>query len=287
MGDAQKRADFAASISRMSAYFEGDGFQEADVTELETRLERLSDLFKKFDKEHSEIVSQTLAADETAVGLNRTVMAAIEDLYLMMKAKLVRKIKSLTNPPPPATTPTPPVSPNANRRESRNDNENVSNVNNAAQSDISAAASAAVTDQSGLGAASLTAQQHAGVQQAFPFIGPLTGLEFASQTIPQFGGDTNEWLTFRDSFKQLVHTNDRFYPLAKFNALANHLYGDAAKLLDGLPRTDEYYQIAWEIVLKEYDDPQKITDQLLDTLAKLKSIPAENNLPSLRYVLDL
>ena len=102
--------------------------------------------------------------------------------------------------------------------------------------------------------------------------------------IPQ--RDESEWLTFPDSFKQLVHTNDRFFPLAKFDTLASHLTGETAKWLEGIPRTDEIDQFAWDIVMKEYINPQKTTDKLLLTLANLKPVSSENSLPSLRYVVD-
>lgn len=115
MGDAQKRA---GNISRMSAYFESDNFQNADLVDLETRLERLVDLFKVFSEEHDKCVNQTVDTDQEAIDLNRKLMADTEDMYLEMKAKLVRKIRSITNPPlpmQPQAEQTPPASPNVNR----------------------------------------------------------------------------------------------------------------------------------------------------------------------------
>ncbi|XP_055308307.1 uncharacterized protein LOC129572386 [Sitodiplosis mosellana] len=251
MGDAKTRADTLASISRMSAYFESNEFQTADLVALETRLGRLENLFKKFCDERDKCVAQTVDSDQAAVDANRDVISNAEDLYLELKAKFVRKINSLTNPSPtiPAgVQPTPPGSPQVNR---------------------SAPNSSAVGLHSTVSASPT----------------PPTG-HSAAQTIPKFSGVDGDWLTFRDSFRQLVHNNDRFYPLAKFNALASHLTGEALTHLEGLPRTDEYYPIAWDIILKEYDDPQKISDSLLSTLAKLKPVPSDSSLPSLRYVLS-
>lgn len=280
MGDAQKRADHKASIDRMSAYITGNDFQTASIEDIEVRLKRLEHHMESFDAEHSEIVKITLHDDAPAIEMNRDLKGETEDAYFLIKANLARKLNALKNPPLVPTTPTPQNSPQ---------NSPTLNDNQDRQPEIQNNTGASSTQ----GNQAFQPPQNIQVTVDNPTAAMLpyfvqsrtnTGLDLAPHAVPKFNGDFAQWLTFHDSFLKLVHEDKYLYPIAKFNALAQALMGDAANIIAGLPRSDENYDIAWSLVCQEYNKPRLIHDALMKTITNLNPMSTENVL-SLKFII--
>lgn len=111
-----------------------------------------------------------------------------------------------------------------------------------------------------------------------------TGFQLAPEKLPEFNGDYAQWPSFWDLFTRLVHNDEIVAPLAKFNALEQHLRGDAAALIAGIPRRDENYNLAWDIIKNTYENPKLIVNTLLDTLHDVRPMSDENP-ATLRYIL--
>ncbi|EZA62818.1 hypothetical protein X777_01848 [Ooceraea biroi] len=63
-------------------------------------------------------------------------------------------------------------------------------------------------------------------------------------TLPKFEGKYEEWLSFEDSFRALVHDNVKIQVVQKFNYLKSCLVGNAAQIIQSLTSTAENYEIA-------------------------------------------
>jgi len=62
--------------------------------------------------------------------------------------------------------------------------------------------------------------------------------------LPRFGGNDNEWVSFRDLFTSLI-INENITAVEILQYLKMSLFGDAAKLIANIPVTDENFDRAW------------------------------------------
>lgn len=93
---------------------------------------------------------------------------------------------------------------------------------------------------------------------------PAMDLKLEKITIPTFDGDLTQWISFRDQFVDLVHTNPRLTPIVKFTMLRNHLKGlAAAGAINGFKLSNADYETAWHIIMNRYNRPDKIIDEYL------------------------
>lgn len=56
---------------------------------------------------------------------------------------------------------------------------------------------------------------------------PVVQLKFDRVELSTFSGDHTEWISFRDEFLQLVHTNKKISEVVKFHQLKTHPRGIA------------------------------------------------------------
>lgn len=63
--------------------------------------------------------------------------------------------------------------------------------------------------------------------------------------IPSFDGDILRWITFRDTFKSLVHDNEDITKIEKFHYLLSAVTGSASAVVRSILLTDANYEIAW------------------------------------------
>lgn len=88
--------------------------------------------------------------------------------------------------------------------------------------------------------------------------------------LPIFDGDLTNWLSFKDQFVDLVHTNPRYTAITKFIQLRNHLKGMALEAINGFKLSAANYDAAWYVLTRRYDKPDRIIDEYLK---KLDSLP--------------
>lgn len=102
------------------------------------------------------------------------------------------------------------------------------------------------------------------------------GYQFAPQQLPKFSGDYAAWPTFYSLYLELVHNDDEISPTAKFNILLQHLVGDAAGTIAGIHPSDQSYELAWRLVVEQFDKPRLILQTLLQTLQRLRPLAEES-----------
>lgn len=103
--------------------------------------------------------------------------------------------------------------------------------------------------------------------------------------LPEFSGNYKEWLPFYDSFKSLIHENNSIKPIQKFHYLKSSLKGQALELLRSLETSSDNYELAWNLLIKRFDDKKLIAQNHLKSICDLNTIAKENHF-GLRQLLD-
>ncbi|XP_065082123.1 uncharacterized protein LOC135704593 [Ochlerotatus camptorhynchus] len=94
--------------------------------------------------------------------------------------------------------------------------------------------------------------------------------------LQMFNGDIDEWLSFRDLFTSLIHWKTELPEVEKFHYLKGCLQGEPRSIIDSLQMTKANYQIAWDTLLKRYNDSKLLKKRQVQSLFKLPSISKES-----------
>nr|CAI5866999.1 unnamed protein product [Callosobruchus analis] len=94
--------------------------------------------------------------------------------------------------------------------------------------------------------------------------------------LPKFNGAPEDWLEYRATFENLIHSNDSLNDLQKFHYLKASLGGIAAQLVKPTPFIAENYSIAWSALCDEYDNSKVLIHEHVRSLFQLSSIHREN-----------
>lgn len=82
-------------------------------------------------------------------------------------------------------------------------------------------------------------------------------------------------MQFRDSFKALVHNETSLNSAIKFRYLKECIT-DKLSPIAQLPESEEGYADAWQLVVRQYEDPRKITASHFNQILSTKKINAES-----------
>lgn len=105
--------------------------------------------------------------------------------------------------------------------------------------------------------------------------------------LPEFDGNYEKWIHFRDTFKSLVHENATFSTIDKFHYLkaAVKIEPTSQNLLNNYKFSEDNYEIAWEALCERYDDKRTLLIQHAVSLFQVKK--AIDDSPSeIRRVID-
>lgn len=94
--------------------------------------------------------------------------------------------------------------------------------------------------------------------------------------LPRFNGDPDTWVTFRDSFKSIVHNIKTISGSTKFRYLKSCIT-DKNSPINHLLETDDGYEDAWEAVLDFYDDKRRIIDCHFTGMMTAKRMASETH----------
>ncbi|XP_055622817.1 uncharacterized protein LOC129766320 [Toxorhynchites rutilus septentrionalis] len=73
-------------------------------------------------------------------------------------------------------------------------------------------------------------------------------------TLPEFDGDFNNWLTFHDTFRSMIHSSTEISFVQKFHYLRASLKGEAANLIQSITITANNYTVAWDTLVQRYSN---------------------------------
>ena len=103
--------------------------------------------------------------------------------------------------------------------------------------------------------------------------------------LPIFSGRLEDWETFRDLFRSMIHLHPALSSVQKLHYLKTSIEGEAKDALEGLPLIDANYATAWGLLLKRYEHKRRLTHFHMDRLAYASPLTMESA-AGLRSMLD-
>lgn len=103
--------------------------------------------------------------------------------------------------------------------------------------------------------------------------------------LPTFDGTISEWITFRDSFKSLIHSNEHLSPIDKFSYLTASLVKDAKTIIDSIELTAANYSVAWQLLETRFNNKKLVVKNYIDALFAIDSMKRESY-ESLMHLVD-
>jgi hypothetical protein len=94
--------------------------------------------------------------------------------------------------------------------------------------------------------------------------------------LPKHDGAFANWVTFRDSFKSLIHDNPKLANVTKFRYLKSSIT-DVNSPINHLLENEDGYADAWAAVMLFYDDKRKILDGHISNMMTTKRMTGEHH----------
>ncbi|XP_058840907.1 uncharacterized protein LOC131696380 [Topomyia yanbarensis] len=106
--------------------------------------------------------------------------------------------------------------------------------------------------------------------------GALDHVRLPQIRLQSFNGDIDDWLSFRDLFTSLIHWKADLPEVEKFHYLKGCLQGEPKNLIDPLKITKANYQVAWEMLLKRYNNSKQLKKRQVQSLLALPTLSKES-----------
>lgn len=106
--------------------------------------------------------------------------------------------------------------------------------------------------------------------------GAVDNVRLPQIKLQSFNGDIDEWLSFRDLFTSLIHWKTDLPEVEKFHYLKGCLQGEPRSLIDPLKLTKANYQVAWDLLLKRYNNSKQLKKKQVQTLLSLPTLSKES-----------
>ncbi|XP_055605543.1 uncharacterized protein LOC129753723 [Uranotaenia lowii] len=91
-----------------------------------------------------------------------------------------------------------------------------------------------------------------------------------------FSGNIDEWMSFRDLYTSLIHWKTDLPDVEKFHYLKGCLQGEPKSLIDSLQITRANYQVAWDLLVKRYNNSKLLKKKQVQALFKLPQLSRES-----------
>jgi len=114
---------------------------------------------------------------------------------------------------------------------------------------------------------------------------PSAKVRLPQLSIPMFSGHLQDWVTFKYTFLSLVGHNKLIPDIQKFHYLLSAIKGDARKVTQHIPASEQGFRVAWEILVDRYENERHIINTHIDNIMKLPSLASEN-INQLRLIVD-
>lgn len=95
------------------------------------------------------------------------------------------------------------------------------------------------------------------------------GFKLPRLEIAKFNGTYFRWLEFRDTFKSVIHDNERIAPINKFHYLLSYLEGDASRIVSNLEVSNSNYSVAWKLLCDRYDNKRQLISHHFTSLLNI------------------
>lgn len=94
--------------------------------------------------------------------------------------------------------------------------------------------------------------------------------------LPTFDSDIKSWCAFHSLFKSLIHDSNAYTNVEKFHYLLSVITGPALGLIKSLPLIEENYDIAWNILVNQYQNSRMLFTHYVDEILNFKCVQTES-----------
>ncbi len=130
-----------------------------------------------------------------------------------------------------------------------------------------------------------------GIKMSFPVQPPPSTTSTVTPTVrlptlelPSFGGNLQEWVSFRDIFEAAVGSRTTLTKSQKLTYLKTCLVGEAAKHIRSLVLSDANYDIAWKALTDRYHNERELLFAILKRLTNQSNVSSSSI--SVRALID-
>ncbi|XP_055527359.1 uncharacterized protein LOC129719980 [Wyeomyia smithii] len=106
--------------------------------------------------------------------------------------------------------------------------------------------------------------------------GALDNVRLPQIKLQTFNGEIDDWLSFRDLFTSLIHWKTELPEVEKFHYLKGCLQGEPKNMIDPLKITKANYLVAWEMLLKRYNNCKQLKKRQIQSLFSLPTLARES-----------
>ncbi|XP_031788866.1 uncharacterized protein LOC116417890 [Nasonia vitripennis] len=118
----------------------------------------------------------------------------------------------------------------------------------------------------------VTGAQNNQVVHAPPVPGPSEFANMPKCQIPKFSGKAEEWETFKEQFSSMVKNKANLPDAIKMQYLVDSVEGPAALRVKGLPLTGASFELAWQKLMRRYDNPTRRMHTYMELLIDMKPV---------------
>uniref|UniRef100_A0A1B0D838 Uncharacterized protein n=1 Tax=Phlebotomus papatasi TaxID=29031 RepID=A0A1B0D838_PHLPP len=90
--------------------------------------------------------------------------------------------------------------------------------------------------------------------------------------VPNFSGDHTQWLHFKGMFLSIVHNNRQLSNIQKLQYLKSYVSGNALKLIENVPLSDQNYESAWGLLQSQFDDAFTVVHHEIEKFCRIPAI---------------
>ena len=108
---------------------------------------------------------------------------------------------------------------------------------------------------------------------------------YREPTLKPFHGDIYDWPSWWELYEANVHSLN-IPTRIKFAELERYIQGEAAKVIEGVSRTEAHYATAIQLLQEAYGDNKHRVEKLIDDLIDLPVVRDQSNVKALRGLLD-
>lgn len=116
--------------------------------------------------------------------------------------------------------------------------------------------------------------------------GGIEGLKIGQITLPSFGGNLEDWESFKSLYETLIHNSSKYTKVVKFNQLRTLLKGQALDAVRGYQITGGNYDAAWGHLKKRYDRTDELIDEYIRKFFETKALEPRSNFVAIRKIID-
>ncbi|KAJ8985452.1 hypothetical protein NQ317_017084 [Molorchus minor] len=113
----------------------------------------------------------------------------------------------------------------------------------------------------------------------------LQQIKLPTISLPNFDGQYNEWVEFRDCFNALINDNVALTKIQKFYYLRSSLRKEALQIIESLQVSAENYDIAWKLLNERFEQKSLIIHSHVKAIFDYPCLTKENH-SELRKLFD-